>query len=141
MINEGAFVRLVFAWMQVFSLSVASAQQTRIANVEQVSMLQLIASPEKFDGKVIQVVGFLRLEFEGNMLYAHQEDYEHRIFKNALWVVRNSRIDQNAQKLDQRYVIIIGTFDASHKGHESLASGTITNITAADPWPIPPKRR
>jgi len=30
-----------------------------------VTLIQLIANPEKFDGKLIRVIGFLRLEFEG----------------------------------------------------------------------------
>ena len=31
-----------------------------------VSLIQLIANPQMFDGKLVRVIGFLRLEFEGN---------------------------------------------------------------------------
>lgn len=133
-----AFASLLFACVLAFSS--ASKPQGRIPGLEQVSILQLIATPEKFDGKVVQVVGFLRLEFEGNILYLHEEDYKRGITKNGLWVTRNAKINEKADQLNIHYVILIGTFDAGHKGHMSATSGTIINIIAADPWPIPPKK-
>ena len=42
--------------------------------------------PEKFDAKLIRVIGFLRLEFEGNVLYLHREDYENAILGDGIWV-------------------------------------------------------
>jgi hypothetical protein len=39
-----------------------------------------------FDGKLVRVIGFLRLEFEGNVLYLHREDYIHSILGNGVWV-------------------------------------------------------
>jgi len=113
-----------------------------MTDVEQVRILQLISTPAKFDGKIVQVIGFLRLEFEGNILYAHEEDYKRGITKNGLWVRRNAKIDGDTERLNLHYVILLGTFDAAHKGHMSSTSGTITNILAADPWPpAPPRKR
>ena len=93
--------------------------------------MQLIATPEKYDGKVVQVMGFLRLEFEGDAIYLHEDDYRHAISKNGLMVVRNAKIDVKADKLDLHYVVLEGTFDASDHGNMGLNSGTITNITFA----------
>ena len=42
---------------------------------EDVSMVQLIATPEKFDGKFVRVHGFLNLGFEGDSLYLHRETF------------------------------------------------------------------
>jgi hypothetical protein len=100
-----------------------------------VSMIALIATPEKFDGKTVMVVGFLRLEFEGNCLYMHKDDYEHGIMKNGLWVFRNSVINAKSEALNMHYVLIVGTFEAKQKGHMGLFSGSLINITAATPWP------
>lgn len=36
---------------------------------ESVSLVQLIANPDKFDDKPVLVMGFLRLEYEGNATY------------------------------------------------------------------------
>src|SRR5215469_10958806 len=139
MITQKTLACLLLICIPRFTL--ASDLQFRMTDVEQVSIFQLIATPEKFDGKIVQVIGFLRLEFEGNILYAHEEDHKRGIAKNGLWLRRNAKIDENAERLNLHYVILIGTFDAGHKGHMSAASGTITNIIAADPWPIPPKKR
>ena len=91
--------------------------------------MQLIATPEKYDGKVVQVVGFLRLEFEGDAIYLHEDDYRHAILKNGLMVVTNPKIDLEADKLNLHYVVLEGTFDANNHGNMGLNSGTITNIT------------
>jgi hypothetical protein len=95
-----------------------------------ISLVQLIATPEKYDGKVVQVAGFLSLEFEGHILYLHQADYENGMTKNGVWIVRNSLIDQNAEKLDKQYVILVGTFHAPENDHVSIASGSIKDITS-----------
>ena len=105
--------------------SCSAATQT----AESVSMVQLIATPEKFDGKTIQVVGFLRLEFEGNALYLHREDYDHGIYRNAIWV--DFPADQDAQKVNGHYVLLQGIFRANLHGHMDLFPGTITKITRA----------
>jgi hypothetical protein len=46
-----------------------------------VSLIQLIANPESYDGKKVRIIGFLRLEFEGDALYLHQVDFEMRLMK------------------------------------------------------------
>ena len=40
-----------------------------------VSMVQVIANPTMFDGKRLQVLGFMHLEFEGNGIYISREDH------------------------------------------------------------------
>jgi hypothetical protein len=108
---------------------------SQIQRVERVSILQLIVTPERYDGKRVQVEGFLHLEFEGNALYLSENDYIHHLHKNGLWVMRNSVINERFQKLNSHYVIVIGTFDAANKGHMSMNSGTLRDISAADTWP------
>jgi hypothetical protein len=95
------------------------------------SRVELIATPEKFDGREILVAGFLRLEFEGNCLYLHREDYEHLISKNAIWIVRNPVINAQSNTFNMHYVVLLGTFNATRKGHMSLNSGSLTDITSA----------
>ena len=40
-----------------------------------VSMVQLLATPEKYDGKLVRVIGVGNLEFEGNYLSLNKEDH------------------------------------------------------------------
>jgi hypothetical protein len=113
---------------------IRTACDATIPNAEIVSLVQLIATPEKYDGKAILVVGFLRLEFEGNVLYLHEEDYKHGITKNSVWVVRNVKINERTDALNMHYILLTGTFDAEHKGHMGLSNGSLKNITASTSW-------
>src|ERR1700722_14351460 len=77
-----------------------------------ISIITLIANPEKYEGDTVMVAGFLNLEFEGNALYIHKEDYEHRMYKNSLWVDidRDSLKLSTINKYNKKYVEIEGVF-------------------------------
>jgi hypothetical protein len=100
-----------------------------------VSMIQLLANPEKFDGKHIRIIGFLRIEFEGNALYFHREDYQIGLLKNAIWVDVTPEMEKQSSKLNMQYVLLEGIFSASEKGHMDAFSGSIGHINRAMPWP------
>jgi hypothetical protein len=102
-----------------------------------VSMIQLIASPEKYDGKLIRVIGFLRLEFEGDALYYHKEDYEQSISKNAVWVNTTPEMMKHKDQLNNHYALLEGVFDAKRLGHMGMFSGEISKIGRAITWPNP----
>lgn len=110
---------------------ISRAQNNPVPIKDTVSIIQLIATPEKYDRKVVRVMGFLRLEFEGDAIYLHEDDYRHGISRNGLMVVRNAKINEKANKLDRHYVVLEGTFDGSNRGNMGLNSGTITNVTFA----------
>jgi len=99
-----------------------------------VTLVQLIANPEKFDGKLIRVIGFLRLEFEGNVLYLHREDYENAILGNGVWVDVTPAITKQRATLNKNYVIVEGIFSSSERGHMGMWSGTIKQIRRSDLW-------
>jgi hypothetical protein len=108
------------------------------SNAEQpldVSMIQLIANPEKFDGKHIRVIGFLRIEFEGNALYFHRQDYEIGLLKNGIWVDVTPEMEKQSSKFNMQYVLLEGIFSASEKGHMDAFSGSIKHINRVMPWP------
>jgi hypothetical protein len=117
-----------------------TASDTGVPNAELVSLVRLIATPEKYDGKAVQVVGFLRLEFEGNAVYIHEVDYKSGITKNAVWVDRNAKVNDRADALNMHYVMLLGTFDASRHGHMGLFSGSLTDIKSVILWPPGPQK-
>ncbi|MCX6992652.1 MAG: hypothetical protein NT011_05835 [Kiritimatiellaeota bacterium] len=102
------------------------------SQIHDVSMIQLVASPEKYEGKYVRVMGFLRLKFEGNGLYLHREDYEKSLYKNGVWV-HVAETEAN-RKFNMKYVLIEGTFDSKDKGHMGLWSGAIKDIKRIDFW-------
>ena len=103
--------------------------------VEDVSLIQLIANPQAFDNKRVRFTGYLRLEFEGNVVYLHHEDYEYGLTKNGLWVdVPPDMTQAQKQAINNKYVICTGIFHAGMHGHMDLNSGEIAEITRLQIW-------
>jgi hypothetical protein len=101
------------------------------------SIVQLLATPERFDGKPVRVFGFLRLAFEGDALYLHREDDTQGLTRNALWVDRTEAMEREQAKLNAHYVLIEATFDAEDTGHMGLFGGALKKVTRIIPWPPP----
>jgi hypothetical protein len=99
-----------------------------------VSLVQLIANPKDHDGQIVRVIGFVRLEFEGNAIYLHQEDYKHGVSKNGLWIDVSDDIRKRRAEYDRKYVLIEGTFSAKDKGHMDMFSGSIQKISRFQLW-------
>jgi hypothetical protein len=93
-----------------------------------VSMIQLIANPKEYQGKLVRIVGFVRLEFEGNAIYLHKEDYEHSIDKNGLWLDVNDVVKEKRGVFNSKYALVEGVFDAKDTGHMGLFCGKIHKV-------------
>src|SRR5262249_40467238 len=50
-----------------------------------VSMVDLIANPQLFDGMNVLVAGYVHVEFEGRGIYLHKDDFRYGISRNGLW--------------------------------------------------------
>ena len=101
------------------------------------SMIQLIATPERFDGKQVSVVGFARLEHEAYLLYLSKHDYDNVILANALWIDATEDMGRNRDKLELKYVKVVGTFRAGHEKRNLFSPGGITNIKSCEFWSDP----
>ncbi len=97
-----------------------------------VSLIELIANPEQFDGKPVRIIGYIHREFEGNGIYLHRDDEEQGIYANGLWVEFANGLE--VADCQDRYVLIEGTFDARRRGHMGMWSGTVRDITRCMPW-------
>jgi len=94
------------------------------------SLINLIATPERFDGVRIQTVGYVRLRFEGNALFLSEDDAKHENTRNGLWLERNRDLE-----IRDGYALVEGVFRSDAKGHMALWSGTISDIARIEPWP------
>lgn len=94
-----------------------------------ISIIGLIANPEKYHQQVVQVKGYINLEFEACAIYLQKEDHDLSIDKNGIWVEISKSEMKKMVDLDKRYVILEGTFDMYNKGHKSAYSGSITRLT------------
>lgn len=120
----------------VIFFSIGMVVGARAAEVRDISVIQLIATPERFDGQRVRVIGYLRLEFEGNALYLHREDYENRIWKNGVAMDLTDAQLNKAAKINNGYVMVEGTFSASRKGHLELFQGSLHDISRLAPYRV-----
>jgi hypothetical protein len=95
------------------------------------SLLELIANPERFHGRRVSVRGYVRLEFEGNAIYLSKESYESRSTRDALWLdpPAKSPLAKPGTKWGPGYASVQGRFDAFDRGHMGMYSGAITDTT------------
>lgn len=98
--------------------------------IYEVSLIQLIANPEHYNGKRVMVSGYLHLQFEGNAIYLSKTDYDMRFAKNGIWIGLNEYVRRNSQTSDfsDQYVRLIGIFNSKSKGHEGAWSGSIDDV-------------
>lgn len=97
-------------------------------------MIQLIANPQKHDGARVRVTAFLNLEFEGNALYFHREDFEKSLLENAIWLELTDKQLLASTKLSGGYTLVEGTFSAKERGHFGSFSGSIRKVTRIQTW-------
>ena len=128
---------LVALVMLLLACVCSSRTATAPASPLVVSIVQLIATPDKFDGKLISVIGFLRLEHEGYLLYLGKEYYDNVVLANALWVDATEDMGKNREKLELKYVKIVGTFRAGHEKRNLFSPGGITDIKNCQFWSDP----
>ena len=92
------------------------------------SLVELIANPKRFHNDRVGVSGFLSLEFEGNQLYLHREDYEQGLSRNAVWIEASPEMMERKEEIDLRYVRLLGRFNAKNHGHMGHWVGAIERV-------------
>lgn len=100
--------------------------------IRDISLIALIANPEKYAGKKIRVKGFIHLEFEANELFVNKEDYTEGISKNAICIDYHKVDVPLYRKFSDHYVIVEGIFSSKMLGHDAANSGAIRQIARMD---------
>lgn len=95
-----------------------------------VSLVQLLANPQKYHGHRILVDGIGEIAFESNSLYLAKEYYDYRVSQYALWLDLSEKLtgEINTEELNGKMVRVIGRFDCRGHGHLASYPGTITEI-------------
>jgi hypothetical protein len=109
----------------------SSAGQT-VRMPEWVSGVRLLATPEKYEQKVIGVHGVVNIEFEGNAVYLSEEDLRHHNVTNAFWLdlsYPSTEVQAERKAQDEMtsgdWCLVVGRFHGSQHGHLGLFAGTI----------------
>jgi hypothetical protein len=124
---------LLFAILLSWEQNASLAQVQRSEPMD-MSIVQLIANPSKYHGKLVRVIGFCRLEFEGNALFLHREDFEQGLTKNGVWLDIGWPVPENYRSLSDGYVLVEAVFDAEEHGHMGLFSGELKKVTRMNRW-------
>jgi hypothetical protein len=120
---KSAFFIFVFTTLVSSMLAVSyAANKERVVNV---SIVQLLVAPKKYEGKLVSVRGYVHLEFEGNAIYLHKDDYDHNIKANGLWVNVPQCEHPDGSTFQTGYADITGRFTAKFHGHMGLWPGSI----------------
>ena len=98
-----------------------------------VSIIQLLASPERFNNQRVVVKGFAHVEFEGTALYLHKEDFDHGLTNNALRLAVPRNGAEKWVALSGRYVIVTAKFVWGPG--DDIFGGMLVDITRFEPWP------
>jgi hypothetical protein len=115
--------------------------QVNAGDIANVSLLNLISMPEKYDGKLVRVEGYLHQKYEDNGLYISKEAADYMLSHNAVWltygdslVVQHHEASKKLNKKDMKefdgsYVLIEGVFRAAERGHMGMYAGGIDNVS------------
>lgn len=134
LVPRGVLLASAFIAVVVFG-TLSQNQVGAVADApDHVSMIQLISTPERYQGKLVRLVAYLHLEFEGNGLYLHREDYVNGLTKNGIWIDIAGTAARSDEKLQDHYVIAEGSFDGSSRGHFGMYAGTLKNVRRLQPW-------
>ena len=122
---------LIACGQKAIKSSDSETTQLRESPLTVTSIVRLIATPDKFEGRQIMVEGFMNVEFEGNAIYLHKDDYENGLYSNGLWIslTEDQEKEIDSLNLNKSYVLLEGTFNSDGHGHLGLWSGEIINIT------------
>jgi hypothetical protein len=92
-----------------------------------VSMVTLLAMPASGSAQRVQVSGFLVLDFEGQALYLHKEDYQEGLTLNSIYVSLTPAQLEQYKSLDKTYVTIEASFQKRRKS-EDIFTGVLFHV-------------
>lgn len=93
-----------------------------------VSLIQLIASPDRFDGRLVRVQGFGVIQYEAMGVFHSAEDADYGNTKDGIWLELDTEQVGRYRHASGREIIVEGIFSEGMKGHLSAWSGALTKV-------------
>lgn len=106
-----------------------------------VSMIRVIAHPERYDSKTIFLGGYLHIEFESDTLYLDENHFTHGLSKDAVWFTYPPEISDYVRSLSDKYVYAYGKFTGTAPQGFGLCSGSLEIQGTNDLWESLPRER
>ena len=108
-------------------VSLAQAVTDDVPHALPVSIVTLLAQPVHKNASRVQVSGFLVLEFEGDALYLHKEDYQDGLTRNAIRISLTPEQGKQYKDLVGSYVSVEASF-LKRQNSEDIFTGSLFNI-------------
>lgn len=121
---------LIFFLVALTQLAVVAPAAAETPQDPRVPLVALIANPEAYDGRYVEVTGYLNLEFEGNGLFVSKADFDAYITQNAVWI-DGPRDKAVRRALTRHYVTASGIFRAGDHGSYNAYRGKLVVDHAA----------
>ena len=130
---RGHIVKAVAA--TIFLVTASHAQEREQS--QRVSLIQLIGNPDRYEGKLVRIDGFVHIDFEDNAVWLHKEDFDNYIHSNSVWIDVNSCVDWEGKPMSG-YASVSGRFSSQRHGHMGLWPGVISQV--GECFPLPQRR-
>lgn len=128
-----AIIFVVFFGLKSFNNKGRSGSDNQ--NAKDVTMLQLITAPEKYDGEFVRVIGVSSYDFEKSCITLSKEDSKYSI-GNSIWIEFDEKLasSEEFELYNGEYVILEGFFDMDDCGHLGQYCGSIKSINRYELW-------
>ena len=127
---KGLLFTLMYFWVIGGNIAYAELIPSASTEVVDLSIINLITTPERYNGKLVRIIGYVELQFEGTSIYLSK--YANASAKNGLWL---DSVDPKIwPKYNKKYCLIEGTFNSNNQGHMGMWSGAIENIQRFEVW-------
>jgi hypothetical protein len=105
-----------------------------------VSLIEILAAPQKYEGKLVTVRGFLLVlgghhDIAAYSLCLNKDDAENEL-GNSVLVVPNEQMQRDREKFDRMYVSLTG-FVNSVRGADGTYSAVIKDVKECRVWSDP----
>lgn len=118
----------------VLILLATTTQAQEREQSERVSLIQLIAHPAHYEGKLVRLDGFVHIDFEDNAIWLHKDDFDNFIYSNSLWINVSECVDGEGKPMSG-YASLSGRFSSQRHGHMGLWPGVLSQVGECFPVP------
>lgn len=108
----------------------AAPQSTDFQPPPTVGVANVLESAHRYAGRSVTVYGFVVWQYEGNAIYATEDDYRSQRNERGLWVDQPPLTQSQVRASSGKFGYVTGKFDSQRRGHMGLWGGAITEVTA-----------
>jgi hypothetical protein len=114
----------ILAWRSAYLQTLLTGEPAEI------SMTNLISDPLRYHGVRVRLIGYARLEFEGDRLCATREASLIGDSRSCVWLDRPPGVNGSVD----HFAIVEGVYSASEHGHMGMFAGALTKVNRFDLW-------